>query len=74
MFKVIQAVKKPCLVYKVFAAGRRVGTPAEVRLCLETALGKIKRTDALIAGMYQQLGDQVGDNAAIVRDVCARER
>jgi hypothetical protein len=74
MFKIIQAVKKPCLVYKVFAAGRRVGSPAEVRLCLETALGKIKRTDALIVGMYQQLGDQVGDNAAIVREVCARER
>ena len=27
MFKVIQAVKKPCLAYKVLAAGRRVGQP-----------------------------------------------
>src|SRR5207249_7734567 len=67
MFKVIQATRKPCLVYKVLAAGRRIGTAAEVRQCFETALRNIKPTDALIVGMYQQLGDQVGDNAALVR-------
>jgi hypothetical protein len=72
MFEVIRAVKKPCLVYKVLAAGRRVGTPAEVRKGLEEALTKVKRTDALIVGMYQQFGDQVGDNAAAVREICAR--
>jgi hypothetical protein len=74
MFKVIQAVRKPCLVYKVLAAGRRIGTPAEVRQCFETALSNIKPGDALIVGMYQQLGDQVGDNAALVRELCARRR
>jgi hypothetical protein len=74
MFGVIRAVKKPCLVYKVLAAGRRVGTPAEVRQNLELALTKVKPTDALIVGMYQQFGDQVGDNAAAVREICSRER
>ena len=69
MFKVIQATKKPCLVYKVLAAGRRVGSPAEVRQCFETAFENIKPTDALIVGMYQQFGDQVGENAALVREV-----
>jgi hypothetical protein len=72
MFRVVQQTRKPCLVYKVLAAGRRVSTPAEVRRSFETALANIKPTDALIVGMYQQLGDQVGDNAAIVRDICAR--
>jgi hypothetical protein len=74
MFKVVRAVKKPCLVYKVLAAGRRVGSPAEVRRCFETALASVKPTDALIVGMYQQLGDQVGENAALVRDLCGRGR
>jgi hypothetical protein len=74
MFKVIQATRKPCLVYKVLAAGRRITTPAEIRSCFETALANIKPTDALIVGMYQQFGDQVGENAAIVRDICARKR
>ena len=74
MFKVVKAVKKPCLVYKVLAAGRRVGTPAEVRQCFRTALENIKPTDALIVGMYQQHGDQVGENAALVRDLCRATR
>jgi hypothetical protein len=74
MFRVIQATRKPCLVYKVLAAGRRIGTPAEVRQCFETALANVKPGDALIVGMYQQLGDQVGENADIVRQICARRR
>ena len=41
MFKVIQSVKKPCLTYKVLAAGRRINSPAEVRRCFETALANI---------------------------------
>jgi hypothetical protein len=74
MFRVIRATRKPCLVYKVLAAGRRIGTPAEVRQCFATALDNIKATDALIVGMYQQFGDQVGENAALVRELCARRR
>lgn len=74
MFRVIQAVKKPCLVYKILAAGRRVGSAAEVRQCFETAFKNIKPSDAVIVGMYQQFGDQVSGNAALVRDICGRLR
>jgi hypothetical protein len=74
MLAVIKAARKPCLVYKVLAAGRRIGTAAEVRRCFETALSNIKPTDALIVGMYQQFGDQVGENAALVREICSRSR
>src|SRR5262249_26686502 len=74
MFKVIQSVKKPCLAYKILAAGRRVGSAAEVRQCFETAFTNIKPTDAVIVGMFQQFGDQVGENAALVRDICTRKR
>jgi hypothetical protein len=70
MFKVVKATRKPCLVYKVLAAGRRVGSPAEVRECFKTALANIKPTDAMIVGMYQQFGDQVGENAKTVRELC----
>jgi hypothetical protein len=73
MFKVVQAARKPCLVYKVLAAGRRVGSPREVRQCIATALGNIKPTDALIVGMYQEFGDQVGDNAGYVRELAAKK-
>jgi hypothetical protein len=72
MFKTIQGAKKPCLVYKVLAAGRRVNTPAEVRRCFDEAFAQIKPTDAVLIGMYQQFGDQVAENAAIVREVGSR--
>jgi hypothetical protein len=72
MFKVIQAAKKPCLAYKVLAAGRRVQSPAEVRTCFETAFKSIKPTDAVIVGMYQQFGDQIGSNTALVRELLAK--
>jgi len=72
MFKVVRATKKPCLIYKVLAAGRRVGSPGEVRQCFDTALKNIKPTDAMIVGMYQQFGDQVGENAKIVRELCTK--
>jgi hypothetical protein len=74
MFEVVQAARKPCLVYKVLAAGRRINTPSEVRRCFETALAHIKPTDAMIVGMYQQFGDQVGENASFVRELSARSR
>lgn len=74
MFKAVRATRKPCLVYKVLAAGRRVGSPAEVLACFAAALENIKPSDALIVGMYQQFGDQVGDNAALVRELCAKQR
>ncbi len=73
MFKVIRSTHKPCLAYKVLAAGRRIGSPAEIRKCFETALANIKPTDAMIVGMYQQFNDQVGEDAALVRTLCAKK-
>ncbi len=72
MFKAVKATHKPCLVLKVLAAGRRVASPAEVRACFATALENIKPHDAMIVGMYQQFGDQVGTNAKLVRELCAK--
>jgi len=72
MFQAIQSTEKPCLAYKILAAGRRIGSPAEVRRCFEEAFTGIKPTDAVIVGMYQQWGDQVGQNAAIVREIAAK--
>jgi hypothetical protein len=74
MFKAVRATRKPCLVYKVLAAGRRISSPSEVRACFATAVENIKPSDAMIVGMYQQFGDQVGDNAALVRELCAKQR
>ncbi len=72
MFKTIRSTSKPCLVYKILAAGRRIGSPTEVRNGFREAFDQIKPTDAVIVGMYQQFGDQVGENAALVREFGSR--
>lgn len=72
MLKAVRATRKPCLVYKVLAAGRKIGSAAEIRQSFSTALSGVKPGDALIVGMFQQFGDQVGENAALVRELCAQ--
>jgi hypothetical protein len=69
MFKVIKSTRKPCLAYKLLAAGRRVDSPAQVRQGFEMAFANLKPNDAVIVGMWQQFGDQVGDNAKTVREI-----
>ncbi|MBI4602356.1 MAG: hypothetical protein HY721_10390 [Planctomycetes bacterium] len=67
MLKVVRAARRPCLVYKVLAAGRVDLSEAGVRRTLESTLAAIKPSDAMIVGMFQELGDQVGTNAGTVR-------
>jgi hypothetical protein len=71
MFKAIQGVRRPCLAYKILAAGRRIESPAQVRQAFQTAFANIKPTDAVIVGMYQQFSDQVGENSRLVREICS---
>ncbi len=70
----VRAVGKPCLVYKVLAAGRVSLTPDSVRRTLHQTLDAIKPTDAMIVGMFQEFEDQVGMNARFVREWHAQRR
>ncbi len=72
MLEVVQAARKPCLVYKVLAAGRANLTPAGIRGEFQYTLSRIKPTDAMIIGMFQEFGDQVAMNAELVRELCER--
>jgi len=60
MFKVIQAARKPCLAYKLLAAGRQVESAAQVRRCFETAFKNIKPTDAVIVNPREVLTQDRG--------------
>ena len=69
MLRVVRAARKPCLVYKVLAAGRLDLSPSGIRRTFKETLAAIKPTDGMIVGMFQEFGDQVKLNARIVRDV-----
>lgn len=67
--KVVRAASKPCLVYKVLAAGRENLSTRGVREAFQAALAGMKKTDAMIVGMFQEFGDQVGTNARLIREL-----
>jgi len=69
MMETIRRTKKPCLTYKVLAAGRTVNSPKQVKERLEAALNGIKPTDPVIIGLYQRFNDQIGQTAQFVREI-----
>lgn len=72
MVKFIQSTSKPCMAFKVLKANRFCSTDADVRQALQYALDRIKPTDVICVGMWNKYKDQVGQNAAFVRDILAR--
>jgi len=70
MCEQIQQTSKPCLAFKVLAAGRAVASKEQVKHEFEFALKNIKPIDALLIGMYQKFGDQIGENAALISELC----
>ena len=69
MMKIVRNASKPCLVYKVLAAGREVLSSRGIQEAFKYALDNMKQNDAMIVGMFQEFGDQVSMNARIVREL-----
>jgi hypothetical protein len=71
MTAAVRKAGKPCLVYKVLAAGRACGSPEAIRSAFAFAYGKIKPTDACIVGLYPRDSDQIGEDTRMVREILA---
>jgi len=67
MCEVISSASKPCLAFKILAAGRTCDSPEQVRKAFEFVFGHIKPSDAVIVGMYPRYNDQIKENADLVR-------
>ncbi len=62
MYKVFRQTKKPCVAFKIMAAGR-VASPENA---FKLALSSIKPIDLVCVGMYPRIKDEVKENAAIM--------
>jgi hypothetical protein len=71
MCEAVRKVGRPCLVYKVLAAGRKCGSPEEIRSAFEFAYKNIKPADACIIGLYPRYSDQIGEDTRMVRAILA---
>ena len=71
MAAVIRKVSRPCLAFKILAAGRMCGSRATLENAFEFAFANIKKTDAVIVGMFPILTDEIAEDAALARK-CSR--
>jgi len=67
MTAAIRHVSKPCLAFKLLAAGRMCWTQQSVEEAFNFAFANIKPIDAAIVGMFPRFSDQVRQNAAYAR-------
>jgi hypothetical protein len=67
MCETISKATKPCLAFKILAAGRTCDSSEQVRQVFEFVFGHIKLTDAVIVGMYPRYTDQIKENADFTR-------
>jgi len=67
MFKAIRQTKRPCLAFKILAAGRLSERRQWVEQAFRQTFESIKPGDAVIVGIYDQYSDQPAEDAALVR-------
>jgi len=67
MWAVMRQTPKPCLAFKILAAGRLCDKQEMVERAFEETFRHIKPNDAVIVGMYPEYEDQVRLNADYVR-------
>jgi hypothetical protein len=67
MLKVIREVKKPCIAFKILAAGWHCFSPMSVAEAFQTAFAKVKKTDVVIVGMWTKFKDEVAENVKLLR-------
>ena len=67
MFKAMRATKRPCLAFKILAAGRLSDRRQWVERAFRDTFASIKPNDAVIVGIYDRYSDQAAECAKLVR-------
>ena len=67
MFQSVRQTQRPCLAFKILAAGRLSKRKEWVTKAFRETLESIKPTDGVIVGIYDRYSDQVAENAELVR-------
>jgi hypothetical protein len=67
MFEVMRQTARPCLAFKILAAGRLSDRPEWVERAFRDTLQSIKPNDGVIVGIYDRYSDQAAECADLVR-------
>lgn len=69
MAEVVRKVKKPCVAFKIFGAGRWTKTYEDTYKSIKFAIDNIKPNDVILTGVYQKDKNQIKENADILRKI-----
>ena len=67
MFAAMGRTERPCLAFKILAAGRLSDSGERVERAFRETYESLKPGDAAIVGIYDRYSDQPGENAEFVR-------
>ena len=67
MTAVARAVEKPCLGFKILAAGRKCWSKYAVEKAFKYAFANLKPIDAVIVGIFPKYYDEVAEDAKFAR-------
>lgn len=67
MLNLIRQVKKPCIAFKIYGAGRLIENDDSAEEAFQYAISRIKKTDALIVGMWPRFKDELSENVGFLR-------
>jgi len=66
MLALVARVPKPCLIFKIYGAGRQSATPAARRAAVDLVFRYAKPSDAVVIGMFPKHQEQVEENCRLV--------
>jgi hypothetical protein len=67
MTAVVRQVSRPCLGFKILAAGRLCANRASMEKAFQFAFANIKKSDGVIVGMFPILTDEIAEDAGFAR-------
>lgn len=67
MLDLIRQVKKPCIAFKIYGAGRLIENDDSAEEAFQYAISRIKKTDAIIVGMWPRFKDEISENVRFLR-------
>jgi hypothetical protein len=72
MLNRVRGTSKPCLIFKVYAATRKCGSPEQMLDAMKLVFRYAKPTDAVVIGMFPKYKEQVDENRRLLIEAIRR--
>ena len=68
----VRQTSKPCLIFKVYGASRKCGSPEQMLGALRLVFRYAKPSDSVVIGMFPKYQEQVRENCRLVMEALAQ--